>query len=138
MEFNVETVLSLLSPVLIALLTWATTMLKKLIDTKTAELKAKNTNATLMTYIDLLKDITTNVIVSLNSSVVDDLKKASSDGKLTIEEAEEIKNKAIKKIVAQLSDDVVATLTIGVGDLNEYISNLIDKRVEDVKAINTK
>lgn len=137
-EITLDGVLSACTPAVLALLAYLSALLTKFFNTKTEEMKTRANDTKLSRYISVLNGIVTNVVVSLNSSMVDELKKANEDGKLTIAEIQEIKNRALDTILEQVSEDMYNALTAVLGDVRLYLSNLIDRRVEEVKVDITK
>lgn len=128
-----ELVLSAAVPAVTILLTWCASSLVSFLNTKKEEAKTKTNNETVKTYIDLVADNATNVVESLNQTLVEQLKAASADGKLTAEDATNIKNTAFTMLVDTLSDDVLEIIGTVFGDTKTYLNNVIEKAVTSSK-----
>lgn len=133
MEDTLEIVLSTVVPALAALLAWCVKLLTTFIQAKTNEIKNKTDNETVKSYVDLISDNATNVVISLNQTLVEELKAASSDGKLTKEDAVMIKDKAVAMLADTLSEDIKETIAKVFKDTNTYLGNVIERVVVDVK-----
>ena len=115
------------------MLGFLSTKLIAFINSKTEAVKKNIKNETVKTYIDVVSNTVSEVVQALNQEIVNGIKEASKDGKLTEDEAKEIKNKAIEKTLGILSDDAKETLTMVFGDLDTYISTLIESAVYKAK-----
>lgn len=133
LNFINEGVITILYPVIVALLGFLSTKLIAFINSKTEAVKKNIKNETVKTYIDVVSNTVSEVVQALNQEIVNGIKEASKDGKLTEDEAKEIKNKAIEKTLGILSDDAKETLTMVFGDLDTYISTLIESAVYKAK-----
>lgn len=85
-------------------------------------------------YLDWAEQIIHNVVYDLQQSIVDDLKEASEDGKLTSKEAESIKSLAIEKIKNQIPSYILEYLSKGFSDVDDMIGSYIEKTVYEMKA----
>ena len=83
--------------------------------------------------IDTIEKIVHDTVYSLQVSVVDDIKKASEDGKLTKEEGIEIFNMAKDKILSQVPTSLQLMAKHSIEDLEEYINLKIEEQLEIVK-----
>lgn len=120
-----------LAPVLLAILSWLGVMASKWIQEKVK-------NETASGILLRLDDAVLTVVRELQQTMVDDLKAASSDGKLTKEERDEIKTKALGnlksyygtkglKILAQ-----VLGLSIG-AEFDKFLSSKLEAKVKESK-----
>ena len=126
-------ILSAAVPALTIILTWCAKWLTGFLDAKKQEALTKSKNDTVKTYVELVADNAINVVTSLNQTLVEGLKKASEDGKLTLEDANNIKNTAIIMLTDTLSEDIQEVLEETFGDLQSYLSNVIEKTVVMIK-----
>ena len=97
-------------------------------------LRAKIENDTLYNATTALADVVYNVVSEVQRTVVDKAKAASADGKLTAEEAEEIKNLAISKIMAQLGPSFAGVLSKtlgGTAPLADVVATKIEATLRD-------
>ena len=85
---------------------------------------------------DLIKveDVVVKVVKYLNQTVVDGMKEASDDGKLTDEQISEIQSKALDLIYKLLDSNTIKSLISKYGEnYTDYIKVLIENSVVDVK-----
>ncbi len=81
----------------------------------------------------VLDQIVIDVVKELNQTVVEDLKKARSDGKLTADEAAQIKSKAADLIMKRIGAGIPRMLQKVFGSLLALISTKIEAAVYDLK-----
>lgn len=88
-------------------------------------------------YLDYLFDRVTNVVDdvvgALNSTFKKDLIEATQDGKLSKEDGKLLRDKAVSLIKDELSDSVWDEIGIIVGDTDEFLKTLIEKKVVEKK-----
>lgn len=77
--------------------------------------------------------IVSNVVEELDDTMKKEILKATEDGKLTDEEKTNLKNTAMELIKSEISDPVKQAASSLIGDLNNYISTLIENRVTQLK-----
>lgn len=123
--------------VLLGLVISAIKYAKAYIDTKTAEATAKIKDSNIRNAITTAEDCVTTVVLELAQTVTDDLKAKSADGKLTPEDAAKIKEDAVTKVQALLSDDVTNTLSTIFGDAEAWVRSKIEAAVKQLKAEHT-
>lgn len=73
------------------------------------------------------------VVKSIEQTTVSALKAAAADGKLTKEDAKSVKDAAVKKLKDQLPSSVLEVANAGVTSLETFISDKIEKAVNDLK-----
>ena len=81
----------------------------------------------------ILDQIVIDVVQDLNRTVVADLKAAKADGKLTRDEAEQIKHKAIELIITKMGGDMLKTIQIFMGPIPNILATKIEAAVFDAK-----
>ncbi|HEX7714774.1 MAG TPA: hypothetical protein VF531_12235 [Bacillota bacterium] len=96
-------------------------------------LGSKLHNKRLAQAVMLLDQIVIDVVKELNQTVVADLKKARADGKLTPDEAAQIKSKAIELIVSRLGLDLIRVIERSLGSVLLIIATKIEATVFDCK-----
>ena len=96
-------------------------------------LRTKVVNEKYGKYLTWTEEITHNVVFDLQQSIVEGLKASSEDGKLTSEEAENIKSLAMEKIKNQIPSYIYDFLSRGFADVNDMISSYIEKTVYEMK-----
>ena len=98
---------------------------------KNIEANDYDVSTSILTWV---KDvIITDVVKSLNETVVKATKDAAKDGKITEREGRQILEIAIDTIKAQLSDKVQEKLSLVVGDLDSWIKSVIEVIVKAEK-----
>lgn len=96
-------------------------------------LKSKGIDLINSDLIDV-EGIVTKVVKYLNQTVVDKMKDASEDGKLTDEQISEIQSKALDLIYKLLDSSTIDSLISKYGEnYTEYIKILIENSVVDAK-----
>ena len=128
-----ELIVTIVIPAITALLAFLGKKLVAFIDKKGEELETRTKNDKAKTYIDLATSTVTDVVEALNQTVVGSIKAASEDGKLTKEDAENIKTMAIdttKKLLNSEAKDAIATV---IDDLDEFIAVLVEAAVAKSK-----
>lgn len=81
----------------------------------------------------LLDQVVIEVVKELNQTVVEELKKAKSDGKLTRDEAEQIKCKAVDLVLKRLGIGMIKILENNLGVVVDLIGTKIEAAVHDLK-----
>ena len=105
--------------------TWMLTQLSNYISNKSEEVKNKTDNDSMKRDIEIAASTVTEVVDYLKHSVVNDLKIASSDGKLTQEEVDQIKATARVQVQSILSAEAIQALQQVYGDINALIDTWI-------------
>lgn len=115
-----------LATILIALLGLLTAYVRKYLAEKTASLKA-DAKITEMDYF-LRKgiDLIDTVVKATNQSLVDGIKAASADGKITEEEAKAIFNTTKDNVMASMTPQIKQSIESVYGDINNFIQQQIE------------
>lgn len=95
---------------------------KKYVKTKTDNILVENA-------LTRISNTTETVVASLGQTVAQSLKEAAVDGKLTKDEAAELRDKAYASVMALLPDVLKQQATLGVADLNQLIFAKIEQAV---------
>ncbi len=90
-------------------------------------------NNKLVQALILVDQIVIDVVKELNQTIVAELKKARSDGKLTPDEAVQIKNKAIDLIVTRSGINLIKQLQRHFGPVVMFLGTKIEAAVHDCK-----
>ena len=104
-----------------------TTFLILFINKKSQELKATTDNELYHKYIDMLEETVVNCVIATNQTYVDSLKK---QGKFDLEAQKEAFNRTYSQVMLILADEAKVYLESAVGDLNVYITNMIETQVK--------
>lgn len=124
---NTELVKQIFEICLFPLLGALTAFLIIFINKKSQELKAKTGNELYHKYIDMLEQTVVNCVIATNQTYVDSLKK---QGKFDKEAQLEAFNRTYSQVMLILADDAKVYLESVVGDLNAYITNMIETQVK--------
>jgi hypothetical protein len=96
-------------------------------------LTAKYRDNKIAQALAVLDQIVIDVVKELNQTVVGDLKKARSDGKLTPDEAAQIKSKAVDLVMKRIGAGIPRILQKVFGSLLALISTKVEATVYDLK-----
>ena len=129
MENYLSAILNACVPLIITLIGIATVAISIGIAKFASYLKVKTDDVMLQYAIAATEAAAINVVQSLNQTVVNDLKNASEDGKLTQEEVITISTSALNMLKESLSSETIKAIEGAFGNLDTYLSNLIEKTV---------
>lgn len=96
-------------------------------------LKSKTENEAILTAITEAQAVADNVVARLQANIVDGLKSASKDGKLSASDAENVMESAIKMFCMDISDGALNVIKNNADDAAEYIQSLIEARLAKLK-----
>lgn len=123
-------VLEILSPLLLAALTWAAAKLAQLI-------RAKVQNEYLKGVLVRVDDAVFTAVKDLQQTVVEQIKAASADGKITDDEKKQIKDKALAAVKSHLGTkglaEAASVLGLGGGALEGLLSSKVESAVHDLR-----
>lgn len=123
--------LQILSPVLLAGLTWLAARVAALI-------QARVKNEHLRGVLVRLEDAVFTAVKDVQQSVVDEIKAASADGKISASERQRIKGAAVGNVKSYLGPKGVAelgrVLGLGAGALDGLIASKVEAAVHDIRA----
>lgn len=74
-----------------------------------------------------------DVVISLNETVVKEVKKAAEDGKITAEEGKMIFQTAVDSLKKQLSEDIQKKISLVVGDIDSWIKSVVESVLKEEK-----
>lgn len=127
-----EVLQNLFIVVIIPLLGLITKYLVQFLNIKMGEIKNSTDNETFKKYFDLLNTTIVNCVIATNQTYVDALKDKNA---FTAEAQKEALSKTYQAVMNILSADAKDYLTNAVGDLQEYITSLIEAQVKENKKI---
>jgi len=123
-------ILEIASPVLLAALTWVAAKVAQLV-------RAKIKNEYLKGVLVRLDDVVFTAVKDLQQRVVDEIKAASSDGKITDAEKKGIKDKAIVSVKSHLGTkgigELAKVLGLDSGALDGLLSSKVEAAVHDLR-----
>ena len=94
-----------------------------------AWLVSKTKNEGLISAINEAQFVVDNVIANMQVNVVDALKEASADGKLTAEEIKQISSQSFDMFLSDISSKSLDTIMANADDVSEWVANLISSRL---------
>jgi uncharacterized membrane protein YebE (DUF533 family) len=95
--------------------------------------RTKTDSEELLTTMDSVYQIVDVTVADANATVVAGLKEAAADGKITKEEANEIKDSVFSQIKNNITPKSAKVLSRVIGDLDSYLMSLIEKLVSEAK-----
>ena len=96
-------------------------------------LSTKYKNNKLIHGLLILDHLAIDVVKELNQTVVADLKRANADGKLTPDEAEQIKHKAIDLVMKRMGSGIISVLGSAFGSVFDLVSTKVEAKIFDLK-----
>ena len=130
MEYK-DLVSTIIQTVLIPLLIALTGFLVKWINAKANEAKDKVKDDKYYLYIDILQELVTKTVIMVNQTYVDELKKENA---FTKEAQIEAFKRVYETVIASLSEDVYVYLEQIIGNLDDYLTVLIESSVKAQKS----
>lgn len=115
---------------IIPLLGIITFYIVQFIKTKTEELNSNNSNKLLSKYIEMLSNTICECVIATNQTYVDSLK---AQGKFDAEAQKKAFEMTYNSVINILTEDAKVYLTSVYGDLNTYITNMIEAEVNKNK-----
>lgn len=114
----------------IPLLGVLTVYIVKFIQKKTQELNSKNENELMNKYLTMLSNTIIDCVIATNQTYVESLKK---QGKFDLEAQKVAFEMTYNAVINVLSNDAKTYLSNIYGDLNKYITNIIEAEVNKNK-----
>lgn len=108
--------------------------LKATADAKTAQITAGIKNNQIKTALEQGEDAATTAMLEIAQTTVDDLKAKAADGKLTPEQAQQVKSAAVNRALSMLSDAAIQTISTESGNAQAWIEAKIEAAVRKAKA----
>ena len=96
-------------------------------------IRTKTDSEEVLTTFDSVFNIVEVAVADANATVVTSIKAAAADGKITEQEAIDIKNKVFKQIKDTIPPKSAKVLSKVIADLDAYLMSLIEKLVSEAK-----
>lgn len=128
-----QVILALVSAVLVPVVSTAVAAFNTWMKAKAEQVKEQTSKDTLDKYVDLAQALTTEIVNYLNTTLVNDMKIASEDGRLTEDEALEIMEKAKAEVLSKISDTGKLALETAFGDLDALLEVWITNATQRAK-----
>ena len=125
-----EIVIQIIQVCVIPLLGILTKYLVDYLTAKRDEINSKTDNETAQKYTNMIYQTVVDCVIATNQTYVDSLKKSGSFNEAAQKEAF---NRTMNAIMTILSDDAKEYITEATGDLNTYLTQLIEAEVNKHK-----
>lgn len=125
-----EIVIQIIQVCVIPLLGILTKYLVDYLTAKRNEINSKTDNETAQKYTNMIYQTVVDCVIATNQTYVDSLKKSGSFDEAAQKEAF---NRTMNAIMTILSDDAKEYITEATGDLNTYLTQLIEAEVNKCK-----
>jgi hypothetical protein len=125
-----EIVIQIIQVCVIPLLGILTKYLVDYLTAKRNEINSKTDNETVQKYTNMIYQTVVDCVIATNQTYVDSLKKSGSFDEAAQKEAF---NRTMNAIMTILSDDAKEYITEATGDLNTYLTQLIEAEVNKRK-----
>lgn len=125
-----EIVIQIIQVCVIPLLGILTKYLVDYLTAKRNEINSKTDNETAQKYTNMICQTVVDCVIATNQTYVDSLKKSGSFDEAAQKEAF---NRTMNAIMTILSDDAKEYITEATGDLNTYLTQLIEAEVNKRK-----
>ena len=125
-----EIVIQIIQVCVIPLLGILTKYLVDYLTAKRDEINSKTDNETAQKYTNMIYQTVVDCVIATNQTYVDSLKKSGSFNEAAQKEAF---NRTMNAIMTILSDDAKEYITEATGDLNTYLTQLIEAEVNKRK-----
>lgn len=125
-----EIVIQIIQVCVIPLLGILTKFLVDFLSAKRDELNSKTDNEIAQKYTNMIYQTVVDCVIATNQTYVDSLKKSGSFDEAAQKEAF---NRTMNAIMVILSDDAKEYITEATGDLNTYLTQLIEAEVNKRK-----
>lgn len=125
-----EIVIQIIQVCVIPLLSILTKYLVDYLTAKRNEINSKTDNETAQKYTNMIYQTVVDCVIATNQTYVDSLKKSGSFDEAAQKEAF---NRTMNAIMTILSDDAKEYITEATGDLNTYLTQLIEAEVNKRK-----
>jgi len=130
---NSQTLAAIVQALLIPILPTVAAYAIEWFKAKTKAVKEQTKNDDLHKYIDMLGENAADVVAALNQEMVENMKKMSADGKLTIDEINTLKETATNRVINILGENGIKLLKEVFGDIVLMIENKIEAEVNASK-----
>lgn len=123
---NMELIAQIFELCILPLLGVLTKFLVDFLNAKRDEANAKTDSAITQKYIDMIHNTVTDCVIATNQTYVNSLKDANAFDK----QAQQVAfNKTLDAVLAILTDDAKDYITEATGDINTYLTQLIEAEV---------
>lgn len=126
-------VIQLLATVILAVLGYFTALLIKKITEAQEALKQKTEKELVKAQIDIVGEITKDVVEKIEEETAKYIREAVKDGKVDREELTQLSKQAYNEITQQIGQKGIEILNLSIANVQEYLENLIEQKVREAK-----
>jgi hypothetical protein len=128
-------IVTALSSILVIIIGYATACVKKYLAEKTAAIQADAKITELDYYLSKGINLIDIAVKATNQSLVDGIKAASADGKISEEEAVAIFNTTRDNIMAAMTPQIKTSIETIYGDVNNFVKQQIEACVRENRIV---
>lgn len=125
----VQMLLPVIAALLMALIGYGVAFLKA----KTNALNEGVAKQSILASINEAEQVAKNAVMAVKQALVDDLKKAAEDGKLTDQEKQAALNKAKNIFMATISKNSLGILEAAIGPVQNWLDQLLEAKLAEFK-----
>lgn len=96
-------------------------------------LKQKTKSEELTNALNQVNKLAETTVKSIEQTAAREIREAVKDGKVTKNELKKLSNKAFEEIIKSLSPEYLSVLENGMGNIDMYVTNLIEQKVLELK-----
>lgn len=96
-------------------------------------LKQKTKSEELTNALNQVNKLAETTVKSIEQTAAKEIREAVKDGKVTKDELKKLSNKAFEEIIKSLSPEYLNVLENGMGNIDMYVTNLIEQKVLELK-----
>lgn len=96
-------------------------------------LKQKTKSEELTNALNQVNKLAETTVKSIEQTAAKEIREAVKDGKATKDELKKLSNKAFEEIIKSLSPEYLSVLENGMGNIDMYVTNLIEQKVLELK-----
>lgn len=96
-------------------------------------LKQKTKSEELTNALNQVNKLAETTVKSIEQTAAKEIREAVKDGKVTKDELKKLSNKAFEEIIKSLSPEYLSVLENGMGNIDIYVTNLIEQKVLELK-----
>lgn len=96
-------------------------------------LKQKTKSEELTNALNQVNKLAETTVKSIEQTAAKEIREAVKDGKVTKDELKKLSNKAFEEIIKSLSPEYLNVLENGMGNIDIYVTNLIEQKVLELK-----
>lgn len=128
-----EMLMNVLINILLSFLTLGGAYIIYLVNKLIIYLKQKTKSEELTNALNQVNKLAETTVKSIEQTAAKEIREAVKDGKVTKDELKKLSNKAFEEIIKSLSPEYLSVLENGMGNIDMYVTNLIEQKVLELK-----